>query len=146
MAGQETAGEKFKDYFNHREPVRTMPSHRALAVLRGRNENILQAAFGIPSPTTPRLPSKANTEQAIARQFNVADQGRAADKWLRDTVRLAWRAKIFLSLELDAFNRLKEAADTDAITVFARNLKDLLLAAPAGRLTTLGLDPATATA
>ena len=140
IAGQEAAGEKFKDYFDHREPVRTMPSHRALAVLRGRNENILQAALKYQPDDTP-ITEQSEYEQAIAKQFNIADQGRAADKWLRDTVRLTWRAKIFLSLELDAFNRLKEAADTDAITVFARNLKDLLLAAPAGRLTTLGLDP-----
>lgn len=140
IAGQETTGEKFKDYFNHREAIRTMPSHRALAVLRGRNENILQAGLKYQPDDTP-ITEQSPYEHAIATRFNIADQGRAADKWLRDTVRLAWRAKIFLSLELDAFNRLKEAADTDAITVFARNLKDLLLAAPAGRLTTMGLDP-----
>ena len=83
-----------------------------------------------------------NTSKSFARRFKVSD----GHKWLRDTVRLTWRAKIFLSLELEALNRLKEAADTDAITVFARNLKDLLLAAPAGRLTTLVSTRATATA
>ena len=140
IAGQEQAGEKFADYFDHREPIRSMPSHRALAVLRGRNENILQTALKYQPDDTP-ITEQSEYEQAIAKQFAIEDQGRPADKWLRDTVRLTWRAKIFLSLELDAFNRLKEAADTDAITVFARNLKDLLLAAPAGRLTTLGLDP-----
>lgn len=140
IAGQETAGEKFKDYFNHRESVRTMPSHRALAVLRGRNENILQVALKYQPDETP-ITEQSEYEQLIARYFGIEDQSRAADKWLRDTVRLAWRAKIFLSLELDAFNRLKEAADADAISVFAHNLKDLLLAAPAGRLCTMGLDP-----
>ena len=136
IAGQETAGEKFADYFDHREPVRAMPSHRALAVLRGRNEGILQTALKYQPDETP-ITEQSEYEKIIAAHFKINSD----NKWLRDTVRLTWRAKIFLSLELDAFNRLKEAADTDAITVFARNLKDLLLAAPAGRLTTLGLDP-----
>ncbi|KLT73947.1 transcription accessory protein [Neisseria arctica] len=140
IAGKENEGEKFTDYFDHREAVRTMPSHRALAVLRGRNEGILQTTLKYQPDETP-ITEQSEYEQLIARHFNIDDKGRPADKWLRDTVRLAWRAKIFLSLELEAFNRLKENADTDAITVFARNLKDLLLAAPAGRLTTLGLDP-----
>ena len=136
VAGQETAGEKFADYFDHREPVRAMPSHRALAVLRGRNEGILQTALKYQPDETP-ITEQSEYEKIIAAHFKINSD----NKWLRDTVRLTWRAKSFLSLELDAFNRLKEAADTDAITVFARNLKDLLLAAPAGRLTTLGLDP-----
>ena len=136
IAGQEAAGEKFADYFDHREPVRAMPSHRALAVLRGRNEGILQTALKYQPDETP-VTEQSEYEKIIAAHFKIDSN----NKWLRDTVRLTWRAKIFLSLELDAFNRLKEAADTDAITVFARNLKDLLLAAPAGRLTTLGLDP-----
>ena len=136
IAGQEAAGEKFADYFDHREPVRAMPSHRALAVLRGRNEGILQTALKYQPDETP-ITEQSEYEKIIAAHFKINSD----NKWLRDTVRLTWRAKIFLSLELDAFNRLKEAADTDAITVFARNLKDLLLAAPAGRLTTLGLDP-----
>ncbi len=113
-----------------------MPSHRALAVLRGRNEGILNIALKYQPDDTP-ITQRSEYEQIIARRFKVSD----GHKWLRDTVRLTWRAKIFLSLELEALGRLKEAADTDAITVFARNLKDLLLAAPAGRLTTLGLDP-----
>ena len=136
IAGQEAAGEKFADYFDHREPVRAMPSHRALAVLRGRNEGILQTALKYQPDETP-VTEQSESAKIIAAHFKIDSN----NKWLRDTVRLTWRAKIFLSLELDAFNRLKEAADTDAITVFARNLKDLLLAAPAGRLTTLGLDP-----
>ena len=136
VAGEEEKGEKFKDYFDHREAVRTMPSHRALAVLRGRHEGVLHIALKYQPDDTP-ITQQSEYEQLIAAQFGVSD----GCKWLRDTVRLAWRAKIFLSLELEALSRLKEAADHDAITVFARNLKDLLLAAPAGRLPTLGLDP-----
>lgn len=140
QTGKETAGEKFKDYFEHREALRTMPSHRALAILRGRNEDILSVRLIYQNEDTP-ISEISPYEQKIAHQFNIADQGRAADAWLRDTVRLSWRAKIFLSLETEAISRLKAQADNDAITVFARNLKDLLLAAPAGRLATLGLDP-----
>ncbi|MDO5091595.1 MAG: Tex family protein [Cardiobacteriaceae bacterium] len=136
IEGKENEGEKFKDYFDHREAVRTMPSHRALAVLRGRNEGILTIALKYQADETPATEQSAY-EKIIMEHFRITD----GYKWLRDTVRLTWRAKIFLSLELDALNRLKESADTDAITVFARNLKDLLLAAPAGRLPTLGLDP-----
>ena len=136
VAGEEEKGEKFKDYFDYREAVRAMPSHRALAVLRGRNEGVLHIALKY-QPDDTLMTQASEYEQIIAAQFGVSEN----NKWLRDTVRLAWRAKIFLSLELEALNRLKEAADHDAITVFARNLKDLLLAAPAGRLPTLGLDP-----
>nr|WP_315178256.1 Tex family protein [uncultured Cardiobacterium sp.] len=135
IEGKEGEGEKYKDYFDHREAIRAMPSHRALAVLRGRNEGVLQLALKYQPDETPATEASAY-EQTIAAHYRIGEH-----KWLRDSVRLAWRAKIYLSLELDALNRLKEAADSDAITVFARNLKDLLLAAPAGRLTTLGLDP-----
>ena len=135
IAGKEEEGEKYKDYYDHREAIRAMPSHRALAVLRGRNEGVLQLALKYQPDETPATEASAY-EQTIAAHYRIGEH-----KWLRDSVRLAWRAKIYLSLELDALNRLKEAADSDAITVFARNLKDLLLTAPAGRLTTLGLDP-----
>ena len=136
VAGEEEKGEKFKDYFDHREAVRTMPSHRALAVLRGRNEGVLNIALKYQPDDTP-ITQQSEYEQIIAAQFHIDSE----NKFLRDTVRLAWRAKIFLSLELDALSKLKEVADSDAITVFSCNLKDLLLAAPAGRLPTLGLDP-----
>ena len=136
VAGEEEKGEKFKDYFDYRERIAQMPSHRALAVLRGRNEGILHAALKYQPDETP-ITEQSEYEQIIAEHFQI----RSENKFLRDTVRLAWRAKIFLSLELEAFARLKEEADADAITVFAKNLKDLLLAAPAGRLPTLGLDP-----
>lgn len=140
IVGKETEGEKFADYFHYRESVRIMPSHRALAVLRGRNEGILQVSLKY-QENDVAVTEPSEYENMIARHFNIGERGRPADKWLMDTVRLAWRAKMFLSLELEAFNCLKETADQDAITVFARNLKDLLLAAPAGRLPTLGLDP-----
>lgn len=136
VADKEADGEKFKDYFDYRERIAQMPSHRVLAVLRGRNEGVLHAALKYQADETP-ITEQSEYEQIIAEHFQI----RSENKFLRDTVRLAWRAKIFLSLELEAFARLKEEADADAITVFAKNLKDLLLAAPAGRLPTLGLDP-----
>lgn len=139
IAGKEESGEKFKDYFDYREPIRVMPSHRALAILRGRNEEILTVALKYQPDETP-ITEQSEFEQKIAKHFNIFNV-LERNKWLRDTVRLTWKAKIFLSLELEAFAKLKEQADTDAITVFAKNLKDLLLAAPAGRLPTLGLDP-----
>lgn len=140
IAGQESAGEKYKDYFDHVESLHSTPSHRVLAMLRGRNEGILAINVQYQADDTP-ITEQSAYEQLIAAQFSIADLGRPADRWIRDTVRLSWRAKIFLSLELEALTRLKEAADQAAISVFAQNLKDLLLAAPAGRLTTLGLDP-----
>lgn len=139
IAGKEESGEKFKDYFDYREPIRVMPSHRALAILRGRNEEILMVALKYQPDETP-ITEQSEFEQQIAKHFNIFNV-LERNKWLRDTVRLTWKAKIFLSLELEAFAKLKEQADTDAITVFTKNLKDLLLAAPAGRLPTLGLDP-----
>lgn len=141
--GKASEGAKFADYFDYHEPIREMPSHRALAVLRGRNEGVLQVALVLPeeleAATKPVGPGVC--EQKIAARFGVASQGRAADKWLSDTVRLAWRAKIFLSLETELLGRVREAAETEAIKVFATNLKDLLLAAPAGPKATMGLDP-----
>ncbi|UOO92297.1 Tex family protein [Vitreoscilla stercoraria] len=140
MAGQEQKGEKFQDYFQHQEPLRSLPSHRSLALLRGRNEGILNVKIVYQSDDTP-ITEASEFENQIAAYYGIADQQRAADKWLKDTVRLTWRAKLFLSLELEAIHRIKTEGDVAAITVFARNLKDLLLAAPAGRLVTLGLDP-----
>ncbi len=134
-------GAKFADYFDHREPLAKTPSHRALAILRGRNEGILNFTLQLPEDAD-LLPGRQSAGEArVALRFNVRDQGRAADRWLLDGVRLAWRAKIFLSLEVELTNRLREAAEVEAIKVFASNLKDLLLAAPAGPRATLGLDP-----
>ncbi|RQW29239.1 RNA-binding transcriptional accessory protein [Rhodobacteraceae bacterium CH30] len=140
VAGKESEGAKFSDYFAHREPIRSTPSHRALALLRGRNEGILTLSLKYQPDETP-ITERSAYELLIARHFAVADQGRAADKWLLDGVRLCWRAKIFLSFELELLGRLKDAADAEAIKVFAGNLHDLLLAAPAGARATMGLDP-----
>ncbi|QNM98733.1 Tex family protein [Chitinimonas koreensis] len=135
------AGAKYADYFDHSEPLHRMPSHRALAVLRGRNEGVL--AFTLALPEDADLPAGRQSagEARIAARFGIRDGGRPADRWLLDTVRLAWRAKIFLSLEVELTNRIREAAELEAIKVFGANLKDLLLAAPAGPRATLGLDP-----
>ncbi len=133
-------GEKFKDYFDYREPLRSMPSHRALAVLRGQQMGVLSLSLTYQAEDTPATAISV-FEQDIARQFNITDRGRAADAWLLESVRQAWKTKLFPSLTKEALRRLKQQADSDAISVFARNLKDLLLAAPAGRLPTLGLDP-----
>ncbi|MGR2681222.1 Tex family protein [Chromobacterium haemolyticum] len=140
VAGKENEGAKFSDYFEHREAIRATPSHRALALLRGRNEGVLSLALKYQPDETP-ITERSAYEQLIAARFGVRDAGRPADKWLLDTVRLCWRAKIFLSLELELVSRLKDAADAEAIKVFADNLHDLLLAAPAGQRATLGLDP-----
>ncbi|MDF0604292.1 RNA-binding transcriptional accessory protein [Neisseriaceae bacterium TC5R-5] len=140
VVGKENEGAKFADYFQHREAIRLTPSHRALALLRGRNEGVLHVALKYQPDDTP-ITERSAYEQAIAQCFTIRDAGRAADKWLLDSVRLCWRAKIFLSLELELVSRLKEAADAEAIKVFADNLHDLLLAAPAGQRATLGLDP-----
>ncbi|GGX91875.1 Tex family protein [Vogesella alkaliphila] len=140
IAGKEQEGAKFADYFAHREPLKTTPSHRALALLRGRNEGILSVALKYQPDETP-ITQRSAYEELIAAQFGIKDAGRAADKWLLDGVRLCWRAKIFLSLELELVSKLKDAADAEAIRVFAANLHDLLLAAPAGPRATIGLDP-----
>ena len=136
IEGKQEEGEKFKDYFDYHELIHTMPSHRALAIFRGRNEGILTVSLKYQPDETP-ITEQSEYEKIIMQHFGISNE----NKWLRDTVRLTWRAKIFLSLELEAFSKLQEWADADAISVFAKNLKDLLLAAPAGRLATLGLDP-----
>lgn len=134
---KEQAGEKFKDYFEYVEPIKKIPSHRALALFRGRNEGMLFLNIDAEFPEGTRHPA----ELKIARRFNVEDNGRAADKWLNDTVRWAWKVKIALKLELDLFSQLRDMAEEEAIRVFGMNLRDLLLAAPAGARATIGLDP-----
>jgi uncharacterized protein len=125
---------KFTDYFDYAEPIKKIPSHRALALFRGRRESVLQLSLVLPE-------NDNQGEQRIASHFNVSDQKRAADAWLLDIVRQAWKIKLFTKLELELLSRLRESADEEAIHVFARNLRDLLLAAPAGPKVTLGLDP-----
>lgn len=140
VAGQEQAGAKFADYFDYREPLKSIPSHRALAILRGRNEGVLAATLKYQPDDTP-VTERSQYEGLIAQHFGIRDAGRPADRWLLDGVRLCWRAKILISLELELVNRLRERAEQEAIQVFARNLHDLLLAAPAGPRATMGLDP-----
>src|SRR5512139_1022278 len=138
--GKESEGEKFSDYFDFREPFHKLPSHRALALFRGRKEGILNLTLEQPGESTqPGATSAA--EVMIGNHYHIEDTGRPADGWLRETVRWAWRVKILTHLDTDLKNHLREDAEEEAIRVFARNLKDLLLAAPAGPRTTLGLDP-----
>ncbi|NMG64124.1 S1 RNA-binding domain-containing protein [Azoarcus indigens] len=138
IEGKENEGAKFRDWFDFAEPVAAMPSHRALALLRGRNEGVLKLSLDVdrPDETAPHP-----CEGRIAARFGIRNQGRPADRWLADTVRWAWSVKISLHLELELMGQLRERAEEEAIHVFARNLKDLLLAAPAGARPTMGLDP-----
>ena len=139
--GKEAAGAKFADYFEFSEPFTSLPSHRVLAVLRGEREEILSVTLDADPEAADRPAGPGPYEQRIAARFGISDQGRPADRWLTDTVRWAWRTKLFVGLSLDVRMRLRQAAEADAVAVFATNLKDLLLAAPAGSRTTMGLDP-----
>ncbi len=140
VEGKAQDGAKFADYFQYQETLKTLPSHRVLAMLRGRNEGVLTLAVQYQPEDTP-VTERSYYEQRIAQHFAISDQGRPADRWLLDTVRLCWRAKVFLSLELELIQTLREQAETEAIQVFARNVQDVLLAAPAGPRVTMGLDP-----
>jgi uncharacterized protein len=135
--GKETEGAKFSDYFDFGQAIKDMPSHRALALLRGVNEGILDIDLDVEHDETKSHPAEGKIRSA----FGIADKGRPADAWLGETVRLAWKARLATTITSDLLTRLKERADTEAITVFSSNLKDLLLAAPAGRRVTMGLDP-----
>lgn len=137
--GQEEAGAKFADYFDFAEPFTALPSHRVLAMLRGEKEDVLSLDLE-PEPPAD-APGPSTYEGLIARRFGVADRGRPGDKWLADTVRWAWRTKIQVHLGIDLRTRLRAGAEDEAVRVFAANLRDLLLAAPAGTRATLGLDP-----
>ncbi|MFG3306777.1 Tex family protein [Streptomyces wuyuanensis] len=135
--GKEEAGAKFADYFDFAEPFTELPSHRVLAMLRGEKEDVLSLELEPEEPTD----GPSTYEGMVARRFDVADRGRPADKWLQDTVRWAWRTRILVHLGIDLRLRLRTAAEDEAVRVFAANLRDLLLAAPAGTRATLGLDP-----
>jgi len=143
VEGKEADGAKFRDYYDYSEPITAIPSHRALALLRGRNEGMLQITLVLDTELDEaNKPVGHNPcEGRIAKRFNIADLGRSADKWLFDTVRWTWRIKVFMHLELDLMNALRERAEVEAIRVFGSNLHDLLLAAPAGQRATMGLDP-----
>ncbi|MFI6739969.1 Tex family protein [Nonomuraea sp. NPDC050451] len=131
--GKEEAGAKFSDYFEFGEPFTKLPSHRILAMFRGEKEEVLSVA--LEPDDSPEY------EMRIASRFGVSDQGRPADKWLGETVRWAWRTRILVHLGIDLRMRLWQAAEDEAVRVFAANLRDLLLAAPAGSRSTMGLDP-----
>ncbi|MGQ7245817.1 Tex family protein [Halomonas sp. V046] len=138
IAGKEREGAKFSDYFEHDERLAKAPSHRALAMFRGRNEGVLALTLRLPGEDdAPIHPAQV----AIARHVGVSDQGRAADRWLAEVVRWTWRVKLYTHLETELMGRLRERAEGEAIDVFAANLKDLLLAAPAGPRATLAIDP-----
>jgi uncharacterized protein len=143
IEGKQDTGEKFADYFDYSETIATIPSHRALALFRGRREEILNVALRLDSEEEkPKWDAPHNPcEGRIAARFGIGNQGRPADKWLSDTVRWTWRVKVFMHLETELMSNLREKAEVEAINVFARNLKALLLAAPAGPRATMGLDP-----
>ncbi|CAB1368107.1 Tex family protein [Denitratisoma oestradiolicum] len=140
VEGKETEGAKFRDWFEFREAIKDMPSHRALALLRGRNEGVLRLALKTEAELEDP-PRSSPCEAMVSGHFGLKDQGRAADRWLLETARWAWMVKLSLHLELELMNQLRERAEEEAIRVFGRNLHDLLLAAPAGPRATLGLDP-----
>ncbi|WP_329531167.1 RNA-binding transcriptional accessory protein [Streptomyces sp. NBC_01450] len=137
--GKEEAGAKFADYFDFAEPFKDLPSHRVLAMLRGEKEEVLDLVLEPEEPS--EQPGPSSYEGIVAHHFQIADRGRPADKWLTDTVRWAWRTRILVHLGIDLRLRLRTAAEDEAVNVFAANLRDLLLAAPAGTRATLGLDP-----
>ena len=138
VAGKEEEGAKFRDYFEHDEKLKSAPSHRALAIFRGRNEGFLSATLKVGDD----IPGSMHPcEGMIAERFGIEQRGRAADKWLGEVVRWTWKVKLYTHLETDLFSELREGAEDEAISVFARNMHDLLLAAPAGPRATLGLDP-----
>jgi uncharacterized protein len=143
IEGKNEAAEKYADYFDYSESINTIPSHRALAVLRGRREEMLDVQLRLdceaekPTWSSPHNPC----EMRIAARFNIKDMSRPADRWLMDTARWTWRVKSFMHLETELMGALRSKAETEAINVFARNLKALLLAAPAGPRVTMGLDP-----
>ncbi|MES9872238.1 MAG: Tex family protein [Candidatus Sedimenticola sp. PURPLELP] len=137
VSGKEREAAKFSDYFEYDEAIQKIPSHRALALFRGRNEGLLTVELVVDEDAQGASPC----ELTIARQVGVEDKGRPADSWLRDTIRWTWKVKVFTHLDLELKMRLRESAEEEAIRVFGSNLQDLLLAAPAGHLGIIGLDP-----
>jgi uncharacterized protein len=139
VPGKEEEGAKFSDYFNASESVRTVPSHRTLALLRGRKEGFLRLSVVLPEEADAAGPSEP--ERRIAGRAGIENRQRPADAWLAEAVRWTWKVKMLGSLEFDIEQKLREQAETEAIRVFGSNLKDLMLAAPAGQRVTMGLDP-----
>ncbi|HEV7407437.1 MAG TPA: Tex family protein, partial [Bradyrhizobium sp.] len=138
--GKKTEGEKFKDYFDFSEPLTKLPSHRILAMFRGEKEEILDLQM-LAEPVAATPAAVSSYELKIMQRFAISDQGRPGDRWLVETARWAWRTKIQVHLNIDLRMRLWALAETEAVRVFASNLRDLLLAAPAGPRVTMGLDP-----
>lgn len=138
VPGKEQEGAKFRDYFGHTENWKSIPSHRALAMFRGRNEGVLALQL---VPDSNEETAHAVCQKMVADHFNIADKGRASDSFLLTAVQWTWKVKLHLHLENDLLSELREKAEIEAINVFARNLKDLLMAAPAGMRRTLALDP-----
>ncbi|UIP32529.1 Tex family protein [Stutzerimonas kunmingensis] len=138
VPGKENEGAKFSDYFEHDEVLKNTPSHRALAIFRGRNEGILSVSLKVGDETPGGMHPG---EGMIGERFGIANRGRAADKWLGEVVRWTWKVKLYTHLETDLLGELRDKAEDEAISVFARNLHDLLLSAPAGPRATLALDP-----
>lgn len=136
IADKQAIGAKFADYFAFSQPIKKIPSYRALAMFRGQREAILRIYL-----TFAEEIGEQYCISQIAKQFQIEQKGRAADTWLYETATLTWRTKLFIKLELELLSQLREIAEQDAIKVFAHNLKDLLMAAPAGQRTTMGLDP-----
>jgi len=142
IEGKENEAAKFADYFDKAEPIKNVPSHRALAMFRGRSEGYLNLTLELPGDAEAAANRTSTVgESMVARRFNIRNEGRPADKWLAETLRWTWRVKLSLHLDMDLKKQLREQAELEAIKVFAANLKDLLLAAPAGPRATLGLDP-----
>ena len=143
--GKEEAGAKFRDYFSYQEPLRSVPPHRALALFRGRKEDMLKVALKLPEDIAAAEAGGAapfnSAELKIAARFSIADRKQAADAWLLQTVHWTWSVKLAWQLETDLLTELRERGEEEAIRVFSHNLHDLLLAAPAGPRVTMGLDP-----
>ena len=142
VEGKQEAGAKFADYFAAAEPIKNIPAHRVLAMFRGRKEGVLRLNVILDDePEGSDSAALSVAEEKIAQHFNIADLGRPADAWLIETVRWSWKTRLAAHVELELMNRVRDDAERDAIRVFAGNLHDLLLAAPAGPRRTMGLDP-----
>lgn len=140
VEGKEEEGAKFRDYFDHHEPIAQVPSHRALAMFRGRNEGVLQLALNA-DPQFEETPRESQGELIITNHLNLRLNNAPADAWRKSVVNWTWRIKVLLHLETELMGTLRERAEDEAINVFARNMHDLLMAAPAGMRATMGLDP-----
>ncbi|QKJ85291.1 hypothetical protein PMPD1_0311 [Paramixta manurensis] len=140
VEGKEEQGAKFRDYFDHHEALSSVPSHRALAMFRGRNEGVLQLSLN-PDPQFDEPPRESHGEQIIIDHLALRLNNAAADSWRKAVVSWTWRIKVLLHLETELMGTVRERAEDEAINVFARNLHDLLMAAPAGMRATMGLDP-----